>query len=228
MSRKILEKTLLLRTNTLLGCLSFMVLFTSIFASTPSNAEVFVSPKHVYIFQPGMDEVWGSYLFFVQNNGEPESSTFALPLPREQIDFGAQEGLIPKDLQFDPEKGVVVSKEFPAGSNLFGVGFKVAASGGEAKISLFIEAPKSNLTFLAPINAITVEGKGLVEDEEVKFGGNVFSSWKLETVEGGELVKVSVIGVGEGRGRFWLLGWAFLGVLFFVVSILVGRTLRNS
>lgn len=138
--------------------------------------------------------------------------------------FGPQEGLIPKDLQFDAEKGVVVSKEFPAGSHLFGVGFKVAASGGESKISLFIEAPKSNLTFLAPIGAITVEGKGLVKDEEVRFGGNVFASWKLETGDGGELVKIAVVGVGEGRERFWLLGWAFAGVLLIVSMILIYKT----
>ena len=60
-------------------------------AASPAAAEVGISPKHLLIVRPGIDAVWGSYVFAVQNDGEAEAPFKArIMLPRETVDFMRQ------------------------------------------------------------------------------------------------------------------------------------------
>ncbi|MCX6128701.1 MAG: hypothetical protein NTX25_06505, partial [Proteobacteria bacterium] len=75
-----------------------MAVLGSFLIAPLTHASVQMSGRHIFILYPGVDSVWGSYLFMVNNNGtQPERFSFPVMLPVETIDFQGQDSLGPND-----------------------------------------------------------------------------------------------------------------------------------
>lgn len=204
----------MLKTFFRLSSLAFV--FASFLALSPvANAATGVGPKHVYILYPGVDAIWGSYIFVVTNDGpSPEQVIFPVMLPKETIDFQAQDTLSPQELKLGKDGGITIDKSFPPGETLLQVSFKLPASQGTSSATITAPYPYQSLGIFVWQDAFNVSGPpGLEIQKGVNLSGKVFDTYSMGAGEVGKTLAYSFDNVPEGRGRLWMVGGIFGGIL---------------
>ncbi len=177
-------------------------------------SEVKISGRHVYIVYPGVDSVWGSYLFLVSNSGTtPSRFTFPVLLPKETLDFQGQENLSPEELKLGPEGGLIVDKEFPPGDMLLNIGFQLPADKSRGVLSLRSDQTVETMSLFVWQDSMKVEGQNLEIKNGVPFSGRFYDTYTVRDVPAGQVQEFTFVGVPEGRGRLWIIGWLTLAIL---------------
>lgn len=199
------------------GLAMLLLVFTAKAAAT-----VQISNKHIYVLYAGVDSVFGSYIFLVQNPGTaPERLSFPVMLPTETIDFQAQEGLAPNELTLGSNgSGLTIDKEFAPGDTLITIGFKVPADVGHAPMTIKATQPFESLSFFVFEGKFQVEGPNLVAKPNVGFSGRVYDTYTLSQGEAGKTYRVDLKGIPEGRDRLRTVGWIFAGSLALIALAL--------
>lgn len=197
-------------------------------SSAPLRAEVMLTPKHLIILRQGLDAVYGSYVFAVQNNGEATARfKSAVMLPKETVDFVPQEGVEPDEVSLAPGGGgVVVEKDFPPGVHIVSIGFKVDASYGKAMLTLTPPAEIQSFTLLLPrgggmraVSTILKPGEmGHAPDPQYE------AMISEEPLGQGASFTVDVQGLPEGRTRIWIVGAAVGVFLLLLAAFFAFRT----
>jgi len=168
-----------------------------------ASAEVVLSPKHIYMITPSVEQVYGSYVFFAEASAD-EKAALEVMLPREQMDFGPQEGLTKEELSLSPERGLVVDRTFAAGSNLMVVGFVAPAKGGEAQLTLEPHKGVKVIEVMAPVGALKMKTSGWESLGAVEFVGREFDTWRYTFSEDmKEKISFTMTGVTKGRSAYW-------------------------
>jgi hypothetical protein len=193
-------------------------------------ADVRVAGRHVYILQPGENEIWGSYVFLVESSQEEEQS-LPLLLPKEKTQFGPQEGMTNEELQFDETHGVVLRKKFAPGSNLFAVGFNVPGSGGKATLTIEPSGEMSDISLMVPIDSLKVEGPNLTFQPRVNFIGREFDTYVYKVGSGesaATALTFTVSGIPEGRSDYYLAAAILTLALLILAGMLAWRTMPRG
>jgi hypothetical protein len=194
-----------------------------------ATADVRIAGRHVYILQPGLSEIWGSYVFLVEASVEGEEASMPLLLPKEKREFGPQEGVTNEELQFDPATGVILKKKFSAGSNLLAVGFNVSAQDGEAVMSLDAGGGVQDISFMVPVGQLKVVGPNLSFEPNVNFIGRNFDTYVYKSSENTPgVLQFTVQGIPEGRTDYWVVGAGFAVLMLVLGSFLAWRSIPKS
>ncbi len=182
--------------------------------SLQASAAVEVSGRHIYILYPGVDSVWGSYLFMVHNGGtQPERFSFPVMLPAETIDFQGQDTLAPNELKLGSDGGLTIDKVFEPGENLLNIGFKLPAQLGGGPVTLKASSPFESVGFFVFEGKFAVTGPNMEVRKNVDFSGRRYDTYTLAGGEAGKSYAFAIEGVPEGRGRLWIVGWILAGGL---------------
>lgn len=190
-------------------------------------ADVYVTPKHLIILRPGLDSVYGNYVFAVQNSGEAdEVLKTEVMLPKETVDFVPQEGIDANEVSLAPGGGLLIDKSFPPGVHIISIGFKTDAHYGEGKLSLMPVTDIQSFTVLIPrdsgINAVSsvlTDGDAAAAPDP-QYRPLVSKAPLLA----GAAFEIAVTGLPEGRGRLWMVGWAIAALLVVGVAFLAIKT----
>lgn len=186
-----------------------------------AGAAVQVSNKHIMVLYPGVDSVFGSYIFMVQNDGkEPERLSFPVMLPTETIDFQAQEGLGPNELNLGSGGGLTIDKTFPPGDTLITIGFKVPTELGTGSLTLKASDAFESVGMFVFEGKFQVTGPNLDIRRNVDFSGRTYDTYTLSKGEAGQTYQMALQGIPEGRGRLWIVGWIFAGCLVLIAMAL--------
>lgn len=181
-----------------------------------AQAEVSVSGRHIYVMFPGVDALWGSYLFVVTNSGtQPERLAFPVMLPSETIDFQGQENVRPEDLKLGEGGKLILDKEFPPGDSMVNIGFKIPAGQGKAAFTVTPQFTLDALSLFVWENTLKVTGDNLLERKGVPFSGRNYDTYTVSEAAIGKPLTVTIGGVPEGRGRLWIVG-GILGAVLLV------------
>ena len=181
-----------------------------------SQAAPSVGPKHVYIVYPGQDTVWGSYLFVVNNDSPtPENFSFPVMLPKETIDFQAQDTLSPQELKLGTDGGIRIEKVFSPGETLLQVSFKLPADQGRATANFTAPYPFESFGVFVWQDTLEVNGPaGLDIQKGVNLSGRMFDTYSTGAGEQGKTITYTFDRVPEGRGRLWIIGWIVAAIIF--------------
>lgn len=202
--------------QTKLRGIGWSLLLACIFCLQSAQAAVNLSGRHIYVFFPGLDAVWGSYLFLVNNPGtEAERFTFPVLLPTETIDFQGQDNLNPDELKLGPDGGLTIDKVFAPGDSMISIGFKLPADQGVAKATVKPAYDFESLGFFVWQDTMAVEGDGLSLDvrKGVSFSGKNYDTYTLMKGVKDQSYKIQIRGIPEGRGRLWIIGGILMGIL---------------
>ena len=184
-----------------------------------------VAGRHVFVVHPGVDALWGSYLFMVANTAaEAETTTFRVMLPQETNDWGAQDGVTQDDLSLGDGGGVQLKKSFVPGDSLLAIGFKVPGQLGSASMSFKAPADIAKIVVMARKDTLTMSGEGFVFHTDVPFSDTVYDTLSRGPVAAGEVVKVTIGRIPEGRARLWAAGAVSFLVLFALATFMALRT----
>ncbi len=192
-----------------------------------AQADVSVTPRHLMILRPGLDAVYGSYVFAVENTAStPATLRTAVMLPKETVDFVPQEGVSPDEISLAPDGGMVVDKAFNEGVNIVSIGFKTDASYGKAGLTLTPRIDVESFTLLIPKGSgmlvsgdnFSAGGAGTVPDPQYE------SYVSRGPLKAGTTTTVTINGLPEGRRRVWILAGGVTGVLLLVAGFLAWRT----
>lgn len=182
-----------------------------------ATAAVQVTNKHIFVLYPGVDSVFGSYIFMVQNNGtQAERLSFPVMLPTETIDFQAQEGLAPNELNLGQDGGLTIDKNFPPGDTLITIGFKVPAEVGEGRMTLKAAQAFESIGMFVFEGKFQISGAGLDIRRNVDFSGRTYDTYTFNQGEGGKTYSMELQGIPEGRGRLWMIGWVAAAALILI------------
>ncbi len=197
--------------------------FASLAFSSIGQAAVGIGPKHVYILYPGVDAIWGSYIFVVANDGQaPEPFSFPVMLPKETVDFQAQDTLSPQELKLGKDGGITIDKTFPPGETLLQVSFKLPASEATSVATFTAPYPYQSLGIFVWQNSFDVKGpEGLEIQKGVNLSGKVFDTYSIGAGDVGKTLTYTFENVPEGRGRLWMVGGIF-GVILLITALVVG------
>ncbi|WP_141732117.1 hypothetical protein [Oligoflexus tunisiensis] len=187
--------------------------------SMQAAAAAQVSNKHIFVLYPGVDSVFGSYIFMVQNPGEqPERLSFPVMLPTETIDFQAQEGLAPNELNLGADGGLTIDKTFPPGDTLITIGFKVPANLGTGNMTIKAGEAFESLGMFVFEGQFQITGPNLDIRRNVDFSGRTYDTYTLMKGEAGQTYQLGLQGIPEGRGRLWIIGWV-AGLALLVIAV---------
>ncbi len=195
--------------------------------ATAARAEVYVTPKHLLILREGLDTVYGSYIFALQNTGEkPEHFKVPVMLPKETEDFTPQEGLEPSELTLAQNGSVVVEKDVQPGVNLIGIGFRLSGRYGKATMTFNPVMDIDSFILLLPRgSAMQVESNFLKPGDSDSAPDPQYMPWTTNApMKANELVSIEVSGLPEGRSRLWILGSIVAGMLVLLAAFLAWRT----
>lgn len=192
----------------------YLLLFFLGLVPSFAHAAVSLGARHVYILYPGVDAVWGSYVFTVNNSGDaPERFTFPVLLPKETIDFQGQDSLDSSEIKLGSDGGVTIDKEFRPGENMMQVGFKLPASQGTALASMKLPYDIGSLGFFVWQNGITVHGEHMEIQRGLQLSDRVYDAYSFLNGKAGDSMSATLQNVPEGRGRLWIIGWIFCGLI---------------
>ncbi len=178
-----------------------------------------VTNKHIFVLYPGVDSVFGSYIFMVQNNSTaPERLSFPVMLPTETIDFQAQEGLAPNELNLGQGGGLTIDKIFPPGDTLVTIGFKVPAEVGVGRLTLKASEAFESVGMFVFEGKFQIEGPGLEIRRNVDFSGRTYDTYTLNQGESGKTYSMELQNIPEGRGRLWTIGWVVAAALILIAG----------
>jgi hypothetical protein len=195
-------------------------------ASTAARAEVRITPKHLVILRPGVDSVWGTYVFAIQNDGaEPAPFKSKVMLPKETVDFAPQEGLTPEQITLGDD-GITIDAVIPNGVQIVSIGFKVDAKFGTTSLTFAPVSEVQSFSVLLPRGTpMTVQGPGLTKGDEGSTPDPQYEPYVVgEPLAPGKLLGLSVGGIPEGRTRIWFVGGAVAALLVVLAAALALRT----
>jgi hypothetical protein len=178
------------------------------------QAATFMGERHAIMLRGGVDQVWGHYVFTLQNDGKvAEEFTTPVMLPSGAIDVRPQEGVTPEEVVIGEGGQVAIRQKVEPGVHLVSFGFIVGAKAGNSKIEFVAPYPVQDLQILtAKGSGLEVRGPGLV----MRRGSESPSVWGISGPVGvGEPLAFEVVGVAEGRQRLWIMGIS-------VASLLIG------
>ena len=190
--------------------------------ATVAMAKTELTPRHLIILRPGLEVLYGSYVFAAKNDGAaPERFEWSVMLPKEADDFAPQEGLEPESVSLVAKdagagRGVKIHKDIAPGVQVMGLGFRAPAIGGYGTLTLTPFAEVPSLTILIPRSTgLTVTADGFVAaDPTAELNDPTYMAWTNQApLAAGQAVAITVRGVPEGRGRLWALGGTVGGLL---------------
>ena len=195
----------------------------------PSQAATFVAAKHLIMVKPGVDKIYGTYVFAVTNSGaEPEVYNVPVNMPKEMEQFVVEEGATQDDVQAGAEGGLTIEKAFDPGTNLISIRFVAKADGADSKLTLVPKVPIEHLTVLADKQRLEVTAPGLKPSTSA-IGGDDLNSFVIEGgVSAGDTLEIAIAGIPSGRGGLWILGWIFAMVLVIAVIVLTMLTMPRG
>jgi hypothetical protein len=189
--------------------------------SMQAVAAVQVTNKHIFVLYPGVDSVFGSYIFMATNDGtQPERLSFPVMLPTETIDFQAQEGLAPNELNLGQDGGLTIDKAFPPGDTLITIGFKVPADVGSGRMTLKAAEAFESIGMFVFEGKFQISGPDLEIRRNVDFSGRTYDTYTLNKGEGGKTYTMELQNIPEGRGRLWTIGWVSAVALILIAMSL--------
>jgi hypothetical protein len=173
----------------------------------PRTAEV--AGRQLVILKQGLNQLWGSLVLAVMNDtGAPARVKAHVMLPEQTTDWQPQEGVEPSDIQLAPQGGgLLIEREFPAGTTLVSIGFVVPAKLGRATMTLRPGGEVQELSVLVPRGKLQVISDQLSPGREERVPGENFEAWLSNgEITAGQEIRVEVTGIPEGRARFWFVG----------------------
>ncbi len=201
--------------------LAFLLLMPALAWNSLLQAEVRVADKHIFVMFPGVDAVWGEYLFLVSNSGtEPERFVFPVLLPKETIDFQGHDSLAPDELKLGADGGLTIDKIFQPGDQMISIGFKLPASQGQSQLTLNPNQDFASLGLFVWQNSLEVQSEGIPFEvrKNVSFSGRTYDTYTMLNGIKGQTYKATLTGIPEGRGRLWIIG-AVLGVVLLCAGL---------
>ncbi len=177
------------------------------------HAATSLGERHAIMLRGGVDQVWGHYVFTLQNDGKvAEEFTTPVMLPSGAVDVRPQEGVTPEEVVIGDGGQVGIRQKVEPGVHLVSFGFIVGAKAGTTKIEFIAPYPVQDLQILAAKGSgIKVNGPGLV----ARRGSESPGVWGISApIAVGEPLAFEVGGVAEGRQRLWILGLSVASLLF--------------
>ncbi|NDE13794.1 hypothetical protein EBZ80_02585 [bacterium] len=173
-----------------------------------------IGDRHAIMLRGGVDQVWGHYVFTLQNDGKVAAGiSTPVMLPAGAIDVRPQEGLDPEDVVVGPggqgsDGGQVsIRKTVEPGVHLVSFGFVVPARTGHASIAF--DAPYK----IGELQVLTQRASGMAVSGE-RLVARRPAIWALEGgMEPGQRLVLDVDGVPEGRQRLWVMGFSVAALL---------------
>ncbi len=196
--------------------------------TTTAQAEVVLGERHIVIIRPGVNSVWGNYLFGVRNLGAtPEAFEARVMLPEEMVDFQPQEGVKPNEIKLDDDGKLLVSKTFPPGLTLISIAFKVDGSFGKATMTFKPAKELSEFTLMTKDPEIGIESAFLSQGQSpmTQAHSSAYRAFTNDNpIKAGQAVVVTIDQLARGRSSLWLAGSAFAAVLAVLAAFLAIRT----
>lgn len=210
-------------------CLSFSVLANQSLQAQGTET-VKVSDRHIILLNPGVDALWGSYLFLVSNSAsEPVAHEMTILLPKETSDWQALDNVSPDEIQLGKNGGLNLRKTFQPGDHLLSIGFKVNGSAGGANLSFNPQIPIGSLSLLINDSNIRVEGSNLSFAPQQSFqNGKRYDTYSFQGMEPGKTYEAVVKNIPEGRTTYWRLGFGVIFVLSILVGLIAWKTKPTS
>ena len=186
-----------------------LLLLMSFAVFAPSSfAEIYVTSKHLVILRTGIDTVWGSYVFAVNNkDAAPSPLKVNIMMPAQMTDFYPQEGVTKEEVHLS-DSGLMVEKEFAPGVNVVSIGFRVPSKFGRAEVSFKPQMDIDSFTLLVPRDSGTqIQSEGLVVGNDEERPDPQYQPYvSKSTLKTGETFTINVAGVPEGRLTLWIGG----------------------
>lgn len=193
---------------------------------TPARAEIFVTSKHLVILRAGIDTVWGSYVFAVNNkDAVPLFLKVNIMMPSQMIDFFPQEGVSKEEVQLI-DSGLMVEKEFAPGINVISIGFKVPSKFGKTDVTFKPQMDIDSFTLLLPRDGgVQIQSSELVlGDDESRPDPQYIPYVSKGILKTGSAFTIAVAGIPEGRLTLWITGGITGGLLLLAGMFLAIRT----
>ncbi len=191
--------------------------FATLLGASSAVAEVHVSPRHLMILREGLDTVLGSYVFAVVNDGQaPAPLKAQIVLPKEANDWAPQEGVEAESVKLaEGGGGLVIEKEFPPGTHVITIGFKVPVTLGHVQLTLKPASTIGEMTVLkSRASKVGLESTWLKPGDA---GATPDPEYDAYTADGplvaGTEKTITITGIPEGRARYWLLGGGVAALL---------------
>ncbi|MFK7823142.1 MAG: hypothetical protein AB8G05_03240 [Oligoflexales bacterium] len=189
--------------------------------------EIGLSFRHIVILQADLKNIWGTYFFAVTNNTQEQKSfkTF-LMLPRESIDFKAQDGLEDQDLKLDENGQLYLEKEFPPGVSLLGVSFQVKADQiGSDTISFLPPFDVQELSVAVPSRSgISVAGETFKQGVPPMLADGRYKGMQITGVKKDQILEIEISGIPKNRLQLWVVS----GVLTVLITLFgIGLTIKT-
>lgn len=199
--------------------LNFLIVAYTAFFTFPMLAQPILAPKQLIIVKPGIDKLHGTWLAAVINRDEkPQSLRIPVLLPKETEDFRPVEGISDKDVTMTAQ-GVFVEKDFAPGVNVISFTFMTSSQSGSVDLNFEAKQDLGELTVMTPRGMMQVQGERLVRSGTDVQDLQTFDLWVTKSpVVQGDAIKVTIMGVPEGRRKLWILGTLFGVVLVFSVA----------
>ena len=190
-----------------------------------SFAEVTLAPRHVMIVRPMIDQVWGSYIFALENRGTaPERFASTLMLPKETVDFRPEEGVTPQEVRLGENGGIVLEKNVDPGTNLVLMAFAVKSLFGKTQLTLKPTVAINDLSILTPPGSLTVTANGAEFTQNVDFSGHPFDRLAIPSIGANQEFVVTIEGIPQGRAALWIAGSLVGAVLAAAALALAWKT----
>lgn len=186
---------------------------TALGLAPSAGAAVEVKAKHLLILRPGLDAVYGTYVFAVENNGkEAERYKGTAMLPKETDDFAPQEGLEPADVTLGPpgSGGVLIDKAMSPGLNVLSLAFRVPAHYGRSAMTWTLPSTIDSLTVLvAKQGGMSLDAAQLAPVPASQESDPQFKTLiNAAPLVAGSKLDMQLGAIPEGRTRLWWVGGA--------------------
>lgn len=204
-----------------------LILLSFAFFAPSSFAEIYVTSKHLVILRTGIDTVWGSYVFAVNNkDAAPSSLKVNIMMPAQMTDFYPQEGVTKEEVMLT-DSGLMVEKEFAPGVNVVSIGFRVPSKFGRAEVSFKPQMDIDSFTLLVPRDSGTqIQSDGLVVGNDEERPDPQYQPYVSKNIlKTGETFTINVAGVPEGRLTLWISG-AITGACMLIFGLLLAIRTR--
>ncbi len=197
----------------------FILLF---FSSSLFAEEVSIGKRHLLSLRPDLEKIWGNYVFSIENNlAEQKLFNTQIPLPKNTLNFGFEEGLINEDVKLDGG-GLFLSKTFPPGQTLISYYFEIKMDDIVNDLEINIPFPLDELSVIWPQNSFNLKDIQLNQEYLSNSKKNAHEKYNvitIEKIESGSNLKIKIVDLPQGRKNFWLIGWIFAGMCFLLVVI---------
>jgi hypothetical protein len=178
--------------------------------------------------EAGSDQIVGTWVAAVLNNGsKPEIYRLPLLLPREALDFRPLEGAVEADIKLGDD-GVWVERQFAPGVNMVSFAFTVPVAHGARALSALPRTDVGELSVMTPKGMLEIRGANFGFGGDNTEGPQRYSmTVSTRMIMAGDLIKVEVSGVPEGRRGLWLTG-GVIGLMLAGFAVWLSIRTRES